>query len=335
MDMEQSRSVEEESTAIVSSAACPASEPAIQVERVSMFYDAKAAVDEFSLDGPRGSIFGLIGPNGSGKTTTLKMISTLIKPDAGSIRVCGLDLARQARDVRPLIGYMPDQFGVFRGLSLVEYLQFFGRIFGLYARRLSERIEAVLALTDLERVRGELTTALSTGVRQRLSMAKTLLHDPEILVLDEPASGLDPRARIEIRSLLKELGRMGKTIIISSHILSDLEEICTDVAIIEDGKHIWSGPLKAVKAGDGAQVDAVLRVPEPAAERAVSLLKGLDQVIKVAARGEGRLEARIAAESSNEVLSALIKEGIEIVSFNQESVDLERLFLERTRGIVS
>ncbi len=309
--------------------------PVIRLRNVTKFYDTKAAVEEFSLEVSSGSIFGLIGPNGSGKTTTLKMISTLIKPDRGRVQVCGYDLDRGVRDVRRLIGYMPDQFGAFRGLNCKEYLQFFGRIFGIYGEELETRIADVLSLTDLDSLEQQLTTALSTGVRQRLSLAKTLLHDPEVLVLDEPASGLDPRARIEIRSLLKELGRMGKTIIISSHILRDLEEICTDVAIIEEGRHIWSGPLKAVRAEGDTRVDAVLEVPEADVERATTLLDEHESCFRTTAKGEGRIEALIAVGSGNEVLSLLIREGIEIVSFTQEPVDLEALFLERTKGIIS
>lgn len=313
----------------------PEAEPAIQLMDVTKFYDAKAAVEQFSLEVPRGSIFGLIGPNGSGKTTTLKMISTLIKPDRGRVRVCGYDLDREVREVRPRIGYMPDHFGALRGLNCIEYLEFFGRIFHIYGEELSRRIADVLVLTDLESVEEEVTTTLSTGVRQRLSLAKTLLHDPEVLVLDEPASGLDPRARIEIRSLLKELGRMGKTIIISSHILRDLEEICTDVAIIEQGRRIWSGPVKAVRKDGEGRVDALLSVPEADVERALALLDEHESVDKAVAKGEGRIEAFLVAGKGNDVLGALIGAGIEIVSFSQESVDLEALFLERTKGIVS
>ena len=205
----------------------------ISLPGIDKYFDDKRAVADFHLRVARGAIFGLIGPNGAGKTTSLKMVATLIKPDAGVIRVCGHDLADGVAVVRLLVGYMPDAFGGFRGLSCEEYLQFFGRAYHLGDKQLAERIDAVLALTDLESMRQDFTTALSTGVRQRLALAKTLLHDPEVLILDEPASGLDPRARIETRSLLRELRVMGKTILISRHILADLDEVCTDVAIIE------------------------------------------------------------------------------------------------------
>ncbi len=307
----------------------------IRIEGVSKFFDDKAAVDGVDLLVPEGSLFGLIGPNGAGKTTTLKMIATLMKPDTGRIMVGDLDLCHHVRRVRKILGYMPDTFGVFRGISCYEYLQFFGRSYDLYGRELSGRIEDVIALTDLTDLRDELTSVLSSGMRQRLSLAKTLLHDPSILLLDEPASGLDPRARIEIRSLLKELGKMGKTIVISSHILADLEEICTDVAILELGKMVWQGPLKSViESDEGRKVVTLITVPEDAVERAVALIEALDFVTR-ARRNRDKIEAEILDAKSNDLLDALIQAGIEIRSFSQEKIDLEALFLERTKGIVS
>jgi ABC-2 type transport system ATP-binding protein len=310
----------------------------ITLERVTKSYDGKAAVDAIDLSVPGGSIFGLIGPNGAGKTTTLKMISTLIKPDRGSINVCGKDLATDVRAARRLLGYMPDQFGHFRAVSCEEYLEFFGRAYGCTGAQLSKRVNDVLELTDLGGMRDESAGALSTGMRQRLSLAKTLLHDPEVLVLDEPASGLDPRARIEIRSLLKELGRMGKTVIISSHILADLEEICTDVAIMELGKVVWSGSLGEVRKELRAQrLGIVIEVPEEEVAKVEGILKGLDFVesVKVVTPPGDRIEARMAGRHANRVLAALIEANVEVHSFSQEKVDLEAIFLERTKGIVS
>jgi len=307
----------------------------ITLEKITKTYDGKTAVKEIDLNIQAGSIFGLIGPNGAGKTTTLKMISTLIKPDDGKITVCGLDSRREVKEARRILGYMPDQFGTFRGVTCEEYLQFFGRSYDLHGKPLAERIGAVLALTDLTGLREELATALSTGMRQRLALAKTLLHDPKVLVLDEPASGLDPRARIEVRSLLKELGKMGKTVIISSHILADLEEICTDVAIIELGRVVWTGALGVAKKELRSQRFGVaLEVPEEDAPRAAELLKALDGVLKVESSG-GEIKAKLDGRHGNRILKALIDAGVEIVSFSEEKVDLEAIFLERTQGIVS
>lgn len=310
----------------------------IQLAKVRKSYDGKIAVDDIDLEVPRGSIFGLIGPNGAGKTTTLKMISTLIKPDAGQITIGGEDLAREVRAARRILGYMPDQFGQFRTLSCEEYLEYFGRAHDLGGRELTGRINAVLELTDLLGVRHETANTLSTGMRQRLALAKTLLHDPQVLVLDEPASGLDPRARIEIRSLLKELGNMGKTVIISSHILADLEEICTHAAIVELGRVVWSGSLSAVKKELRAQrFGFFVEVAEEDAQRTLEAVKAVEGV-ELATRttpGGSRIEGRMAGRHSSQVLRALIAAEIEVLSFSQERVDLEAIFLERTKGIVS
>ncbi|HLU46950.1 MAG TPA: ABC transporter ATP-binding protein, partial [Planctomycetota bacterium] len=233
------------------------------------------------------------------------------------------------------LGYMPDTFGTFPGLSCTDYLEFFGRIYGLHGRHLEERVRAVLDLTDLGGVRDELTSALSMGMKQRLSLAKTLLHDPDILVLDEPASGLDPRARIEIRSLLKELGKMGKTIVISSHILADLEEICSSVGILEEGRVVWHGHLRdAVETTVDTPARVRLRVDESDVERAEALLEKLDLVSNLKRDGD-RFEAETRSGRTNDVLQALIEARIEILAFNQAKVDLESIFLHRTRGIVS
>jgi len=307
----------------------------ITLEGVTKLYDQKPAVDGLDLAVSPGSIFGLIGPNGAGKTTTLKMAATLIKPDVGRITVCGHDLCRDARRARRVIGYMPDSFGTFAGITCEEYLQFFGRIHGYRSGALSARIDAVSDLTDLGRLRDRAVTALSTGMRQRLCLAKTLLHDPEVLILDEPASGLDPRARIEIRSLLKELGRMGKTVVISSHILADLEEICTDVAIVEEGKLVWAGSLGAVKKEIRSQrLDASVEVPEESVSLAIDVLKGLEFIETVAAEG-ATIKVKMRGRHGNRLLAALIDAAVEIHSYTEEKVDLEAIFLERTRGIVS
>jgi len=307
----------------------------IELERITKSFDDKIAVDSVNLVVPRASVFGLIGPNGAGKTTTLKMIATLMKPDRGAIAVRGLDVSREAPAVRRIIGYMPDAFGTFRSVTCEEYLEFFGRSYGYYGTRLHHQIDGVLELTDLGSVRDEVTTALSTGMLQRLSLAKTLLHDPEVLILDEPASGLDPRARIEIRSLLKELGRMGKTVIVSSHILADLEEICSVVAIMEVGRVIWTGSLQEVRQRHRTEhFNVVLEVGPQDLKRAAELLQTLD-VIEEAKVREEKIEAKMAGHHANDVLKALIDAGVEIRAFSEEKVSLEALFLERTRGVVS
>ena len=305
----------------------------VTLEGVTKTYAGKPAVEDLSLTVPKGSIFGLIGPNGAGKTTTLKMVATLIKPDRGTLRVNGHDLAKDVKRARSIMGYMPDSFGSFGGLTCEEYLRFFGRIHGWRAPTLEQRIEAVLDLTDLAGMRDQLASALSTGMRQRLSLAKTLLHDPEVLILDEPASGLDPRARIEIRSLLQELGKMGKTVLISSHILADLQEICTAVAIIEVGRVVWSGSLEEGRSaleGRRATVD----VSEDDAPRALAAIRSLPSV-EGAEAARGKIDVKLKGTAGNEILAALIEAKVEVQAWSVDRKDLEDIFLERTRGIVS
>ena len=305
----------------------------VTLEGVTKTYAGKPAVEDLSLTVPKGSIFGLIGPNGAGKTTTLKMVATLIKPDRGTLRVNGHDLAKDVKRARSIMGYMPDSFGSFGGLTCEEYLRFFGRIHGWRSPMLEQRIEAVLDLTDLAGMRDQLASALSTGMRQRLSLAKTLLHDPEVLILDEPASGLDPRARIEIRSLLQELGKMGKTVLISSHILADLQEICTAVAIIEVGKVVWSGSLEEGRSALESR-RATVDVSEEDAPRALAAIRSLPS-LEGAEAVRGKIEVKLKGAAGNEILAALIEARVEVQAWSVDRKDLEDIFLERTRGIVS
>ena len=308
---------------------------------VTKKYDDKVAVNAIDLTVPSGSVFGWIGPNGAGKTTSLRMLATLIKPDAGELTIGGMDVRDDVRDVRRRLGYMPDRFGRFVGVSCYEYLAFFGRLYDLASVALTRRIDDVLCLTDLGSVRDDYVKALSTGMRQRLALAKTLLHDPEILILDEPASGLDPRARIEIRSLLRELGKMGKTIVISSHILSDLEEICSDVAIMERGDIVWNGSLKEVQqTRDCLAVTIDVGVAD--GRRALELVSDLEGIrsASFAEESQTRIEAQADAGSrgdplGNRILGALVDAGVEVRGYSEQRLDLEAIFLERTRGLVS
>ena len=309
----------------------------IRIQNLFKAYDERVAVAGIDLEIPSGSVFGLIGPNGAGKTTTLKMLATLIHPDEGTIEIDGQDVIRDVRSVRRQIGYMPDQFGLFRGLSCAEYLQFFGRSYDLDGDELDDRVRDVLELTDMGAVRDEVTTALSMGMRQRLSLAKTLLHDPGLLFLDEPASGLDPRARIEIRTLLKELGRMGKTIVISSHILADLEEICDQVGMIEHGRLVWSGPIgqePVLEDGQTAQLSCRVECSEEHADRARAALEALEGV-EVSVAGDRRFELVLEGRFGNRILEALLRADVEVLSFQLERPSLESLFLERTSGDIT
>jgi ABC-2 type transport system ATP-binding protein len=310
----------------------------ICLENITKCYDGTAAVEGLDLAISRGSVFGLIGPNGAGKTTTLKILATLIKPDAGTVRIGGRDIEERVAEVRRSLGYMADRQGNFRGLNAEEYLGYFGRLSGLGGAALASRIGDVLELTDLRSVRDERVSALSMGMRQRLALAKTLLHDPDLLILDEPASGLDPRARIEIRALLKELGRMGKTIVISSHILADLEDICTAIGIMEKGRLIMSGALADLrKAASAGRRSVRVRVAAADAARALAALEaaaGIVALEPVAGPEAGEIRADLDGVSGNRVLAALIERDIEVLSFIEERTTLEAIFIDRTVGAV-
>jgi ABC-2 type transport system ATP-binding protein len=308
----------------------------IELRGAVKIFDGKAAVDGVDLDVRPGSVYGLIGPNGAGKTTALRMMATLILPDAGSIRVAGRDLPDGVAEARRTIGYMGDRPGSFRGFSSEEYLAYFGRLHGLRREVLRKRIETVLDLTDLGPVRDERVSVLSTGMRQRLALAKTLIHDPEILILDEPASGLDPRARIEIRELLKELGRMGKTVVISSHILADLEDICSDIGILEKGRLVTAGSLEEIRRSCRVGRRAFrVRVPGGSAAIALEAVRaapGVAAAEAVPAAVDAEIRAEMEDDGGNPILAALIEKGIEILAFSEERASLESIFIDRTRG---
>jgi len=207
----------------------------IAVEHLSMHFNGLRAVDDVSFSVPEGEVFGFIGPNGAGKTTTIKILATLLVPTAGRAWVDGHCVVNEPEAVRQVVGYMPDYYGVYDGVTVWEYLDFFAAAYRLPYRKRRATIDAVLELTDLEGLRHRLVGALSKGMKQRLCVAKTLIHDPKVLILDEPAAGLDPRARIELRELLKELARMGKTIFISSHILTDVDRVADRIVVIDRG----------------------------------------------------------------------------------------------------
>ena len=229
---------------------------AITITSVTKTYGRTRAVDNLDLVIPEGSVFGLIGPNGAGKTTTFAMIATLLSPTSGRVEVCGENPSKSPRSVRRLMGYMPDVLGVYDNLTVGEYLRFYASAYRLPTSTHTATIDALLELVDLAGKRDAQVNSLSRGMKQRLSLSRALVHDPKVLVLDEPASGLDPRARVELRELLVQLRTMGKTIVISSHILSELGEMCTEVGIMEKGKLLASGPPKVIleQLGGGRQV---------------------------------------------------------------------------------
>ncbi|NNK90967.1 MAG: ABC transporter ATP-binding protein [Acidimicrobiia bacterium] len=276
-------------------------------------YGALVAVDAVHLSVPRGSVYGLIGPNGAGKTTLMTMVASLLKPTAGSVSVDGADPATAPGLVRKRTGYMPDGLGVYEGLDVNGYLEFFAAAYKISSAEWPALIGGLLELVDLEVKRDAQVNSLSRGMKQRLSLARALIHDPELLILDEPASGLDPRARVELRELLWQLQSMGKTIIVSSHILSELEEICTHVGIMEAGRLLVEGSPEAIGQGLGA----IRRV------RVVF--------------ADGQVEEYEVPDRSGQVelLRRLVNEdGRDVVEFRELATDLEDVFLNVTKGIV-
>src|SRR5881275_910786 len=221
--------------------------PAVQTFGLTRMFGNIAALYGLDLTVNKGDLFGFIGSNGAGKTTTLRILATFLAPSAGTAQILGRDVVRQADAVRHVIGYMPDFFGVYKDMEVTEYLDFFGACYKIPTAKREATVLDVLELVGLSEKKGALIGALSRGMQQRLGLARVLIHDPQLLLLDEPASGLDPRARIEMMAILQELQRMGKTIIISSHILNELQTLCNRVAIIERGRLIYSGPVQGVR----------------------------------------------------------------------------------------
>src|SRR5947208_10486594 len=248
--------------------------PLIQIRHLRKEYKELVAVKDLNLELEPGDIFGFIGPNGAGKTTTIKMLSTLLTPTAGRAMVDGIDVVRYPEQVRGIVGYMPDFFGVYDDIKVWEYLDFFAAAYRIPKDKRPQIIDDVLTLTDLNVKKDSYVESLSRGMKQRLCLAKTLVHDPKVLLLDEPASGLDPRARIEIKELLKELKAMGKTIIVSSHILPEMEEFCNKVGIIERGEMIVAGDVNTIaRTVRGHQNISIAVVNE--IERAEAILIGM------------------------------------------------------------
>jgi ABC-2 type transport system ATP-binding protein len=294
------------------------------------------AVKDLSLNLERGDIFGFIGPNGAGKTTTIKMLATLLRPTSGRAFIDGVDVTREPERVRGIIGYMPDNFGVYDDIKVWEYLDFFAAAYKIPREKRPQIIDDVLELTDLTVKKDSYVEELSRGMKQRLCLAKTLVHDPQVLLLDEPASGLDPRARIEIKELLKELKAMGKTIIISSHILPELADFCNKIGIIEQGELIVSGDVSAImRQITGGQLLDVRVLPEDQ-EQAIALLQVMPGIRSVRPTDrELKVEYTGDPDKTFEVLAALVAQGVRVRSFTEEHTDLEDIFMKVTRGVVS
>ncbi len=347
----------------------------IEIQNLSKQYRNRfgpKAVDGVNLEVQEGDIFGFVGPNGSGKTSTIRMMCTLLKATQGDIRVAGHSAFHQPRQVRRVIGYMPDYFGVYNDMLVWEYLDFFGACYHIPAHTRTSLIKDLLELVELSHRRDDPVESLSRGMKQRLSLARTLIHDPQVLILDEPASGLDPRARIEFRQLLVELASMGKTIFFSTHILADVAEICTRVGIMEAGKLVASGPLEElgqallphrtihitvldqseaalvlVRAAAGIQQAEMAATGTVGAAVDPSSAQQADHQPPVRAAQAAGLHAAhphgiaIQAEFTgsdeelSQLLTSLVQAGIPLLYFSEDTRDMEEVFMRATRGLVT
>ncbi len=312
----------------------------IETVNLTRKYGELTALDNLNLTIEEGTCFGFIGPNGAGKTTTIKILATLLKPTWGEARVDGHVVGYQNHLIRPIIGYVPDFLGAYDDMLVSEYLEFFAACYGIHGEKRMRVVGEVLELTDLVSKRKSDVNGLSRGMQQRLSVARVLLHDPKVLLMDEPSSGLDPRARIEMRELLKELRRMGKTILISSHILFELAELCTAVGVVEQGKLIFSGGISEMmdRAGSGSMVHVVV---DERPQEAAALLKQVRGILKVTLEREEkiiRIDVTIDPKSGmpiSDIPSRLIAQGFRVARFSHEPMNLETAFMRLTKGIVS
>jgi ABC-2 type transport system ATP-binding protein len=327
----------------------------LEVKGLSRYYGSLKAVDDVSFSLDAGTILGFIGPNGAGKSTTMRIIATLDMPTAGEVLLDGKSLVARPDQARPLLGYMPDRYGTYDDMTVYEFLDFFARAYKLRGAERKHRVDSVMDFTGLLPLREKLTSELSKGMKQRVALGRTLLHDPRLLILDEPADGLDPRARIELRELLRSLAAQGKAVLISSHILTELSEICDACAIIEQGHLLATGSVQEVlakTAGSAAfqEVELTLFAPpgtslEEAGAKAERLLLEQPHVSNASTLGavvRFRLELPAGAtptqgwveEASARVLKALVLADVPVASFRTREVDLEDAFMSVTKGRV-
>jgi ABC-2 type transport system ATP-binding protein len=307
---------------------------AVRTTGLSRSFGSTLALDALDLTVNRGDLFGFIGSNGAGKTTTLRILATFLTPSRGQAEILGHDVVRKANEVRHIIGYMPDFFGVYKDMEVSEYLDFFGACYRIPSKQRERTISDVLELVGLSEKQGTLIGALSRGMQQRLGLARVLIHDPQLLLLDEPASGLDPRARIEMMAILQELQRLGKTIIISSHILSELQTLCNRVAIIEKGKLIYSGPVQGAREQISSGMILWIKVVNDHAQ-AIQLLQTRPEIAEIK-EFDDRLKVTLVDHNSDHsfIAETLVNGGLKLLELREDELGLEDVFLHVTRGDV-
>jgi ABC-2 type transport system ATP-binding protein len=314
----------------------PPPHPALRARGLTKRYGQLRAPDALDLDVPAGGVFGLVGPNGAGKTTTMLAAVTLLEPDEGELTVLGHDPVTEARAVRGLVGYVPDVFGLYDGLSCAEYLDFFAAAYDVPRERRADQVAALLELVELTHKRDTDVSGLSRGMQQRLSLARGLVHDPRLLVADEPASGLDPRARVELRAILRTLAdEHGVTVLISSHILAELDELCDRVGIVEAGKVLAQGTPDEIRAGLRTITTVTARILDGEA----GLAAALDVASQAGVAGrvvDGLLVCELPGgdDAAADLLAHLVAAGCRVADFREERGGLESLFLRVTEGVI-
>jgi ABC-2 type transport system ATP-binding protein len=310
------------------------SDDCIELRRLHRFFGSTRAVDDISFGVPRGHVFGYIGPNGAGKTTSMRILATLDLPSYGDAFIDGLSVVNDPELVRRRLGFMPDAFGTYRDVSCVEYLDFFARAYGLVGRHRTERLKWVLNFTGADTMAEKPIRGLSKGMKQRLCLGRALVHDPSVIILDEPAAGLDPRARIQLRKMIRELAQQGKTVLISSHILTELAEICDSVGIIEQGQLLATGSVAEIQQQRQNQRELVIRVLNDSAKAAAEI-KGRLQVAAPTVDGELiRFEFDGDAAAQADLVGFLVGQGYAVAEVTAHQKSLEDVFLQVTEGLV-
>tara|TARA_R100001132_G_scaffold26412_1_gene28022 strand:+ start:14201 stop:15127 length:927 start_codon:yes stop_codon:yes gene_type:complete len=306
----------------------------IETRNLTKRYGDLIAVNNINLSLGEGDVYGFIGPNGSGKTTTMRMIATLLSPDYGEAYVCGKSIYTHPEEIRRLVGFMPDFFGVYDDMTVIEYLEFFASAYRIKGPQRRKICEEKLELVDMTFKRDAMVNQLSRGQTQRIGLARVLLHEPQVLLLDEPASGLDPRARIEIRNLLKRLGELKKTVIVSSHILPELADVCTRVGMIEKGNLIVDDNVDEVMKKARQQIILHVGVGENT-DKAAALLQAHELVSKLEIKKNVMLVTlKREVKDYTFIPSLLISQGFKLSLFREEEINLETAFMELTKGLV-
>ena len=309
----------------------------IETRDLTKMYGELYALNRLTLKLERGDVYGFIGPNGAGKTTTMRILATLLNPTWGEASVCGYSIYNGAKEIRRLIGYMPDFFGVYDDMKVIEYLEFFAAAYRIKGPERRKKCDQVLDLVDLGYKRDALVTSLSRGMTQRLGLARVLLHEPQVLLLDEPASGLDPRARIEMRGLLKELRNMGKTILVSSHILPELADICNKIGIIERGKLLFDGDVTSAIRRVRQHLVFDVAVANGMSPAAKEQLEKQSQVLKVESKEDEvmRVTLNDGVVDGSFIAELLVTSGFRLTMLREEEIDLEDVFMAITKGITN